>query len=198
VTPPFTSRAVAGVVVWIPKLLPLLNVKFALPCKPVDVPVASNTVPEVVVPVMAPPPPPPLTDVNADPFQYILVELPGASVSVDPRPDPDVYTIEIVNVATVEFAIVQNTPGDEDVYVGRVKELNPGFVILYSAAEFVVVIMLVGVGIINDVPATVIMFARHSVGAVMQKALLGVTWMFPMVSIVRFPPDAVDGVNAAE
>jgi hypothetical protein len=148
--------------------------------------------------MVTPPPPPPLTDVNADPFQYILVEVPAVSVSVDPRPEPDVYTIEIVNVAAVEFAIVQNTPGDEDVYVGRVRELNPGFVIVYRAAEFVVVMILVGVGIINDVPGTVIILARHSVGAVMRKALLGVTWMFPMVSIVRFPPDAVEDVNAAE
>jgi hypothetical protein len=31
VTPPFTSSAVAGVVVWIPKLLLLLKNKFALP-----------------------------------------------------------------------------------------------------------------------------------------------------------------------
>jgi hypothetical protein len=57
VTPPFTSRAVAGVVVWIPKLLLLLKNKFALPCKPVDVPVAIRTVPDVVVPLMVEPPP---------------------------------------------------------------------------------------------------------------------------------------------
>jgi hypothetical protein len=31
VTPPFTSRAVAGVVVWIPKLELLLKYKFVLP-----------------------------------------------------------------------------------------------------------------------------------------------------------------------
>ena len=65
VTPPFTSRAVTGVVVWIPKLLLLLNVKFALPRRPFDVPSASRTVPVVYVPAMVPPPPPP---VNATPF----------------------------------------------------------------------------------------------------------------------------------
>ena len=57
VTPPFTSRAVAGVVVWTPKKLEVvLKNKLVVPWIPVDVPVASKTLPEVVDPEMVVPP----------------------------------------------------------------------------------------------------------------------------------------------
>jgi hypothetical protein len=104
----------------------------------------------------------------------------------------------MVKFDAVEFASVQNTPGEDEVYVGKVSALNPVFVMVYSAAEFVLGDGVVGVGIVKDVPLTVIMFVRHSVGPVMRKLLFGATWMFPVTSTVRFPTLVVPADGVAE
>jgi hypothetical protein len=98
----------------------------------------------------------------------------------------------------VEFASVQNTPGEDVVYVGKVSALNPVFVMVYSAAEFVLGDGVVGVGIVKEVPVTVIMFVRHSVGPVMRKLLFGATCMFPVTSTVKFPTLVVPAGGVAE
>jgi hypothetical protein len=104
----------------------------------------------------------------------------------------------MVKFDVVEFASVQNTPGDDVVYVGRVSALNPVFVMVYSAAEFVLGILDIGVGIVKEVPLTVIMFVRHSVGPVMRKLLFGAIWMFPVVSTVRVPAAVIPEAGVAE
>lgn len=61
VTPPFTSRAVAGVVVWMPKLEPVNN-RFEFPNNPVPPVFTVSTPPNPVYPVIdteLPPPPDP-------------------------------------------------------------------------------------------------------------------------------------------
>ena len=104
----------------------------------------------------------------------------------------------MVKFDVVEFARVQNTPGEDVVYVGRVNALNPVFVIVYNAAEFVLGIPVVGVGIVKEVPLTVIMFVRHSVGPVMRNVLVGATWILPAASTVRFPTLVVPADGVAE
>jgi hypothetical protein len=139
-----------------------------------------------------------VVDVYDVPFQYTLIEQPIFKVIVEPNPDPPVYVTAIVNPTPLEFTRVQNTPGEDDVYVGRVSALNPVFVIVYNAAEFVLGYGVVGVGIVKEVPLTVIMFVRHSVGPVMRKLLFGATWMFPVTSTVRFPTLVVPADGVAE
>jgi hypothetical protein len=126
----------------------------------------------------------------------MLVELPAFSVSVDPRPDPDVYVTPMLKLEVVALANVQNTPGDADVYVGRVRVLNPVLVIVYRPAELVAGNSTVGVGIVSDVPDTVVMLVRHSVGPRIRKLEFGATWILPVVSTVRSPAEVTpaDGV----
>jgi hypothetical protein len=50
---------------------------------------------------------------------------------------------------------------------------------VYKAAEYVDGNRFVGVGMVSEVPDTVTIFVRHSVGAKMRKLLVGATWMFP-------------------
>ena len=103
----------------------------------------------------------------------------------------------IVKSDAVAFANVQNTPGDAEVYCGRVRALNPVLVILYSPAEFVEGNRIVGVGITSDVPDTVVIFARHSVGPRMRKLAFGATCMLPVVSTVKLPTDVTPATGAA-
>ena len=58
VTPPFTSRAVAGVVVWIPNAVPSKN-KLVFPNNPVPPVATDTTLPNPVEPTMDTDPPPP-------------------------------------------------------------------------------------------------------------------------------------------
>ena len=104
----------------------------------------------------------------------------------------------IVRFEAVALANVQNTPGDEDVYVGIVSALNPVLVIVYRPAEFVAGRPVVGVGIVNDVPVTVVMFVRHSVGPNTRKLDVGATCMLPTVSTVRLPTDVTPADGVAE
>lgn len=131
----------------------------------------------------------PLMEVNAVPFQYTLIEVPAFSVMFDPNPDPDVYVIPMVKLEAVALANVQKIPGEDDVYVGRVSALNPVLVSVYNPAEFVAGSKTVGVGIINDVSVTVVMFVRHSVGPKMRKLAFGATCMLPIASTVKLPTD---------
>jgi hypothetical protein len=115
---------------------------------------------------------------------------------VEPRPEPDVYVTPTLRLEVVALANVQNKPGDADVYVGKVKALNPVLVIVYRPAELVAGNSTVGVGIASEVPDTVVMFVRHSVGPRMRKLAFGATWILPAVSTVRSPADVTpaDGV----
>ena len=85
----------------------------------------------------------------------------------------------MVRFVLVELYSSQKIPGDDDVYVGNVRALNPVLVIVYNAAEYVDGNRFVGVGMVYEVPDTVTIFVRHSVGAKMRKLLVGATWMFP-------------------
>ena len=104
----------------------------------------------------------------------------------------------MLKLEAVALANVQNTPGDADVYVGNVRALNPVLVMVYSPAELVVGASTVGVGIVSDVPLTVVMFVRHSVGPRMRNLEFGATWILPIASTVRLPAVATpaDGVAA--
>jgi hypothetical protein len=104
----------------------------------------------------------------------------------------------MLKLEAVALAKVQNTPGDADVYVGNVRALNPVLVMVYRPAEFVVGAPSVGVGIVRDVPVTVVMFVRHSVGPRMRKLVLGATWMLPMASTVKLPTDVTPADGVAE
>lgn len=102
----------------------------------------------------------------------------------------------MLRLDVVALANVQNKPGDADVYVGKVKALNPVLVIVYRPAELVAGNSILGVGIVSEVPDTVVMFVRHSVGPRMRKLAFGATWILPAVSTVRSPADVTpaDGV----
>ena len=67
--------------------------------------------------------------------------------------------------------------------------MNPVFVILYKPAELVEGNNPVGVGIVSDVPVTVVMFVRHSVGPRMRKLAVGAACMLPTASTVKLQTD---------
>ena len=67
--------------------------------------------------------------------------------------------------------------------------MNPVLVMVYSPAEFVAGNNPVGVGMVSDVAATVVMFVRHSVGPRTRKLAFGAICMLPIASTVKLPTD---------